>query len=60
MLKGAVMTLNQLIQMAQHRIAHLGEQRVKAERVGDIDAVTRIDMDLAETQATLAQLNTLV
>jgi hypothetical protein len=60
MLKGAVMTLNQLIQMAQRRIAHLHEHRVKAERVGDIDAVTRIDTELAETQATLAQLNTLV
>ncbi len=54
------MTLNQLIQMAQRRIAHLHEHRVKAERVGDIDAVTRIDTELAETQATLAQLNTLV
>jgi hypothetical protein len=54
------MTVNQLIQMAQRRIAHLGEQRVNAERVGDVDAVTRIDTDLAETQATLAQLNTLV
>lgn len=53
------MTIDQLIQMAERRIAHLSESRIAAERIGDVDAVSRIDTDIAETQATLSKLRTL-
>jgi hypothetical protein len=54
------MTVDQLIVMAQRRIAHLNEARIASERIGDVDAVARIDSDIAETQATLTKLQTLV
>lgn len=50
------MTIDQLIKMAERRIAHLTESRTAAERIGDVDAVSRLDGDIAETQATLAKL----
>ena len=54
------MTVEKLIEMATRRIAYLNEIRVSAERIGDVDAVTGIDTDIAETHATLTKLQTLV
>jgi hypothetical protein len=54
------MTIQQLIEMANRRIAYLGQARLSAERIGDVDAVTRIDTDIAETEATLTKLQTLL
>ncbi len=54
------MTVEKLIEMATRRIAYLNEAKVSAERIGDVDAVTRIDTDIAETEATLTKLQTLV
>ena len=53
------MTVQKLIEMAEKRIAYLLQSRINAEGIGDIDAVTRIDTDIAETQATLNQLKSI-
>ena len=53
------MGISDLIQMAQARIAYLSQQRVTALVTGDIDAVARIETELAETEATLAALRAL-
>lgn len=50
------MTLDQIIQMAERRIAVLTEQRTAADRVGDVDSISRIDAEIAQTQATLTKL----
>lgn len=53
------MTVQKLIQMAERRIVYLEQTKINAEAIGDADAVARIDAEVAETQATLAQLRTL-
>ncbi|MCE2946323.1 MAG: hypothetical protein LXA50_04560 [Betaproteobacteria bacterium] len=53
------MKITDLIRMAQAKIANLGAQRTSAERLGDVERVNRIDGEIAETQTTLAQLQTL-
>ena len=54
------MTVEKLIEMANRRIAHLNETRLHAERVGDVDSVARIDGEIAQTEATLTKLQTLL
>ena len=53
------MTVQKLIQLAERRLARLEQERVGAENAGDIDAMGRIDGEIAETNATLNQLRTL-
>jgi hypothetical protein len=53
------MTVSKLIQLAQRRIARLEQDRVSADLTGDTDAMERIDSEIAETQTTLNQLQTL-
>lgn len=54
------MTIQQLITMAERRIAYLTQAKTAAEAVGDVDAITRIDGDIAETQATHNALSALL
>jgi hypothetical protein len=53
------MTIPDLIQMAQARVAYLSQQRTTAVALGDVEAVARLDTELAETEATLATLRAL-
>lgn len=53
------MTVSKLIQLAQRRLARLEQDRLGADLIGDIDAMVRIDSEIAETQATLNQLQSL-
>jgi len=50
------MTIKSLIEMAERRLAYLGALRSSAERLGDSERVSTLDVDIAETQSTLALL----
>jgi hypothetical protein len=53
------MTIAQLIEMTKARLATLSQLRESAVRVGDVQQVLQADCDLAETQKTLDQLQSL-
>ena len=53
------MKVEQLIQLAERRVAYLESQKAASENIGDVDAVIRADTELAEVQATLAKLRTI-
>lgn len=53
------MTIQQLIELAQRRIAYLTESRIASERIGDVDMITKIDTEIEQTQETLNQLLTI-
>ena len=54
------MSLDQLIQLMESRIAHLNNARATAAASGDVAQVIIIDDDIVQTQTTLDQLRTLV
>lgn len=54
------MSLEQLIQLMEARIAHLNNARATAAANGDVAQVIIIDDDIVQTQTTLDQLRTLV
>jgi hypothetical protein len=53
------MTISELIKTAEFRLSHLNDRRTTAERLGHAAEVASIDVDVAETQATLDKLRTL-
>jgi hypothetical protein len=53
------MTVRELIDLAQVRLAYLARQRETATRVGDVAQVAAVDAEIAATQETLTQLRTL-
>lgn len=53
------MKVEQLIQLAERRIAYLEAQKATSANIGDVDAVIRADTELVEAQATLAKLRTI-
>jgi hypothetical protein len=54
------MTISQLIEMCERRIAYLNGVRGSAAAIGDIQQLEQIDAQLAETQQTLNHLQTLL
>lgn len=50
------MTVSQIIEMLERRVAYLSQQRSSAAALGDIARVASLDEDLAETELTLATL----
>lgn len=50
------MTIPELITIVRNRIASLHQARSHAVAVGDVQRVSAIDADVAETETTLAQL----
>lgn len=50
------MTLPELITIVRNRIASLHQARSHAVAVGDVQRVSAIDADVAETEATRATL----
>jgi hypothetical protein len=50
------MTIDQIIEMLERRVAYLSQLRSSAAALGDIPRVASIDEDLAETELTLATL----
>jgi hypothetical protein len=53
------MTIEQLIAMAQSRVAYLSQLRSSALAIGDVAQASAVDAEIATTQATLNQLLTL-
>ena len=53
------MSLAELIQLVQNKLAALNSARATAAGVGDIPQVVLIDAQISETQITLDQLKTL-
>jgi len=53
------MNIPELKAMLQRRIVYLAQLRNSAVAIGDIAQIDKIDTELAETQATLNQLETL-
>jgi hypothetical protein len=54
------MSLAELIQLVQAKLAALNVARSTAASLGDINQIILIDAQIVETQLTLDQLNTLV
>ena len=54
------MTIPELIQMVQRRLAYLSQLRTSASNLGDVVQVGLIDGQIAETESTLEALKTLV
>lgn len=50
------MTIDQLIAMAQARVAYLSQLRSSALAIGDLAQAAAVDLDIATTQVTLNQL----
>lgn len=53
------MTIPQLIEMCERRIAYLNGVRGSAAALGDLQQLEQIDAQIAETQQTLNQLHSL-
>lgn len=53
------MTIAELISMCERRLMHFQSLRGSAVALGDIQQVAKVDADIAETQMTLNQLQTL-
>lgn len=53
------MTLNDIVVLLGNRITALNGALSHASAVGDIDRVVALEAEIAETQATLTQLQTL-
>ncbi|MFY7819908.1 MAG: hypothetical protein ACOVP3_03575 [Rhodoluna sp.] len=50
------MTVSQIIEMLERRVAYLSQLRASAAALGDIARAASLDEDLAETELTLATL----
>lgn len=53
------MNIPDLITLLKKRLVNLSSLRSSADALGDLAQIERIDSDIAETQATLNQLQTL-
>lgn len=50
------MTIAQLIELAEKRLAYLAFHKSAAESVGDVEAIARFDAEITTTEQTLAAL----
>lgn len=50
------MKVEQLIELAERRVAYLERTKAAALSIGDVDAASRADTEIAESQATLVKL----
>lgn len=53
------MTIVELIIIVRNRLSTLGQQRGHAVAIGDVARVAALDTEIAETETTLSQLETL-
>jgi hypothetical protein len=53
------MSVSDLISLLKRRLVYLGQLRTSAVAIGDLAQVDRIDTEVAETQSTLNQLESL-
>jgi hypothetical protein len=53
------MTIQFLIKVLTNRLTRLRDARVHAEAQGELEYIIKLDLEIAETETTLTQLNTL-
>lgn len=53
------MTIEFLIKVLTNRLTRLRDARVNAEAQGELEYIIKLDLEIAETEMTLTQLNTL-
>ncbi len=58
-MRGAGMTLADLIQLVSYKLAALNSARASAVAVGDLNQVVSLDAQISQTQITLDQLRSL-
>jgi hypothetical protein len=58
-MRGAGMSIAELIQLVSYKLAALNSARASAASVGDMNQVVSLDSQIAQTQLTLDQLKTL-
>jgi hypothetical protein len=54
------MTIPQLIELTQNRLNNLKTSRQSAWVAGDVELINNLDVQIAETEASLSKLKTLV
>jgi hypothetical protein len=54
------MSIDYLLVIAERRLVQLELARRNSEQTGDLDAVMSLDVQIIETQTTIAKLKTLV
>jgi hypothetical protein len=54
------MTLEYVIRILTNKLTRLRDSRISAEANGDIDLVASLDAEIAETEITLHQLQSIV
>lgn len=50
------MTVDDLITLAENKLASLNQRRATAHQIGDSNSIPAIDAEVADTEATLAAL----
>jgi hypothetical protein len=53
------MTISQLIELAEKRLAYLAFHRSAAASIGDVEAISRFDAEITTTEQTLASLRSI-
>jgi hypothetical protein len=51
------MTLEMIKQILSNRLTNLNSQKAYLVAIGDLEQVTKVDLEITETQATLDQLS---
>jgi hypothetical protein len=51
--------IEELITLVERRRAHLTQLKASAEMLGDLNSLTHLEEQIAETEATLAKLRSL-
>ena len=54
------MTINELIVLTASRLSYLNTRKADAERVGNAQLIADLDNAIAQTEATIASLRTLI
>jgi hypothetical protein len=54
------MTIAELIRLVSNRLSALNSAQATAVALGDVERIAALEVDIAETQATIDALNTLV
>ncbi len=54
------MNLDDLLNLAKSRVLHLEQLRQVAAQQGDVTSIARLEAQIAETQSTIAKLQTLI
>jgi hypothetical protein len=58
-MRGAGMTLAEVIQLVSYKLSALNSARASAVAVGDLNQVVNIDAQISQTQITLDQLRSI-